>query len=59
LDDLAIRYPKIEELGLRDRFMARERGLHETCFYEGRCPIPLLEKDIEKVKKYIKDIEKL
>lgn len=50
---------EIREKGFRDRYMAREQRLHEDCFYTGICPIPLIEEDIQKVKKYIEDIEEL
>jgi uncharacterized protein (UPF0332 family) len=59
LDELAIKDPKVKEKGLRDRYMARDKSLHEHCFYEGHCPLPLLEEDIQKVKMYIEDIEEL
>ena len=52
--------PHIEALGLRDRFSAREKTLHEDCFYERICPIESLEKEIkEKVKSYIEDVERM
>lgn len=59
LVELAKTDPKVEEKGLRDRYMAREQSLHEYCFYEGIYDLSLLEKDFEKVKKYIEDIEEL
>ena len=52
--------PEVRELGIRDRFSARARHLHEECFYEGSCPVDLLEEEItEKVKAYIDDVERL
>ncbi|MFQ6071878.1 MAG: PaREP1 family protein [Methanosarcinales archaeon] len=50
---------KIREKGIRDRYMAREQSLHEDCFYDGIFTLSLLEEDIQKVKKYIEDIEEL
>lgn len=55
--DFARGYAEVEERGLRDRYMAREQALHEYCFYEGIYDISLLERDIQKVKQYIEDIE--
>ena len=49
----------IREKGLVDRFSARDHHLHEQCFYEGYCEPDLLEENIEKVKRYIEDIEEL
>lgn len=50
--------PYIKMLGLRDRFSAWEKTLHEDCFYEGICYIEAVEEEIkEKVKSYIEDIE--
>ena len=59
LDELTRADSALKTLGLRDRFMARESSLHEKCFYEGYCPLDLLEEDFEKVRKYIEDIEKI
>jgi HEPN domain-containing protein len=50
---------KIKELGIRERYMAREQSLHEDCFYDGICPLPLLEEDFQKVQRYIEDIENI
>lgn len=59
LADLERLDPRIKELGFRDRFGAREHYLHEDCFFEGICPIDLLEEDIfQKVKDYLADVEK-
>lgn len=50
--------PRVKELGFRDRFGAREHYLHEDCYFDGICPIDLLEEDIlQKVKAYIDDVE--
>lgn len=50
--------PHIENLGLRDRYGARERYLHQMTFYNGIIDEEMLKKEIRKVKKYIEDIEK-
>jgi hypothetical protein len=59
LDELTMADGTLKVLGLRDRFAARSESLHEKCFYEGYCPIALLEEDFEKVKGYIEDIERI
>jgi hypothetical protein len=51
--------PKIEELGLRDRYGARERYLHEMTFYDGIVDVDMLKREVGKVRKYITDVEKL
>ena len=48
---------RVRELGLRDRFAARSQTLHEECFYQGICPLELIEEDLIKVREYLKDIE--
>ena len=42
---------------LRDRFEARAHSLHAQCFYDGVCPLGLVEKDLAKVGNYITLIE--
>ncbi|GEM_PF-462875 len=59
LDEIERRYLEIRKLGFRDRYSARERHLHELCFYENECPPLRIEEELEKVKKYIEDIEKI
>ena len=59
LVELTLTDPSLDGLGLRDRLMARNQILHQGCFYEGYCPIPLLDDEFSKVKKYIEDIERL
>ncbi|MEM1574724.1 MAG: PaREP1 family protein [Nitrososphaerota archaeon] len=56
LEDLS---PDIEKLGLRDKYGARERYLHEMTFYDGIIDIEMLRREIGKVKEYIEDVEKL
>ena len=51
--------PKVEELGLRDRYGARERYLHEMTFYEGIVDVEMLRREVAKVKKFIEDAESL
>ncbi len=59
LRELERKYPELENYGFRDRYLARERNLHEIVFYEGIIDIEDIKVEFEKVKKYIKDIEKL
>ena len=53
------RYEEVKRLGLADRYSARERNLHGLVFYEGIIDRELLAKEIDKVKKYIEDVEKI
>lgn len=51
--------PKVEMLGLRDRYGAREKYLHEMTFYDGIVDVEMLKREVEKVKKHIADVENL
>jgi hypothetical protein len=51
--------PEVESLGLRDRYSARERNLHELVFYEGVIDVNDVEFELEKAKKYVEDVRKL
>jgi hypothetical protein len=51
--------PEVESLGLRDRYSARERNLHELVFYEGVVDVNDVEFELEKAKKYVEDVRKL
>jgi hypothetical protein len=51
--------PEVEGLGLRDRYSARERSLHELVFYEGVVDVNDVEFELEKAKKYVEDVRKL
>jgi hypothetical protein len=59
LERLEDRDPSIEALGLRDRYGARERYLHEMTFYDGIVDAEMLKREVVKVKRYIEDVEKL
>ena len=59
LDKIAKSKPEIEEYEFRDRYSARERYLHELCFYENECPLERIESELKKVEKYLKDVENL
>lgn len=43
---------------LRREFESKAHSLHAECFYNGVCPLYIIEKDIKKVADYIKLIEK-
>ena len=59
LRELERNYSGFENYGFRDRYSARERNLHEMVFYEGIIDVEDIKIELEKVKKYIEDIEKL
>ena len=58
LDKIIEIKPEIEEYGFRDRYSARERYLHELCFYENECPPNRIELELKKVEKYLEDVKK-
>jgi len=58
LDKLEER-PVVERLGLRDRYGARERYLHQMTFYDGIIDLEMLKIEVEKVRRYISDVERL
>lgn len=57
--ELSEKDEKAKELGLKDRYMAREQTLHEYCFYEGIFSLGIIEEEFEKVEKYIEDVMRL
>jgi hypothetical protein len=57
LDRIEESEPEVEKLGLRDRYGARERYLHEMTFYDGIIDPELLKREIEKVRKFIEDVQ--
>jgi len=59
LEDLEARYPKVSELGLRDRFGARGYYLHIQGFHEGMLSDIEVGRELTKVKEYIDNIEKI
>ncbi|MEM0312902.1 MAG: PaREP1 family protein [Thermoplasmatales archaeon] len=59
LRELETRIPEIRELMLRDRYGARERHLHEMVFYEGNIDIEDMKYELEKVRAYLNDIDKM
>jgi hypothetical protein len=59
LSELEKTEPKIEGLGFRDRYSAKEKNLHETIFYEGLVDIDEAEFKLEKARRYVDDVKKL
>lgn len=59
LDRLEKIDPNVKEKGISDRYSARDNHLHRQGFYEGICEPSLIEPDILKIERYIKDIEEL
>jgi hypothetical protein len=48
----------VRRLGLRDRYMARYKALHEA-FYEGVADREEVRVELEKARKYVEDVEEL
>ncbi|RSN77478.1 hypothetical protein D6D85_02565 [Candidatus Methanodesulfokora washburnensis] len=59
MDKLEEEDPEVEKLGLRDRYGARERYLHEMTFYDGIIDPDMLRREMEKVKKFIEDVQRI
>lgn len=59
LEDLEAKYPRISELGLRDRFGARGYYLHIQGYHEGMLSDTEVERELVKAKEYVEDIEKI
>jgi len=51
--------PRVEELGFRDRYGARERYLHMMTFYDGIIDLDMLRREVDKVKKYVSDVKNI
>jgi len=49
---------KLKDKGILDRFMAREKSLHESCFYDGQIEnLDFIDSEIKKVEKLKEDLE--
>lgn len=59
LDKIEEEEPEVEKLGLRGRYGAREKYLHEVTFYDGIIDRELLKREVEKVKRFIVDVQRL
>ena len=51
--------PEVEKMGLRDRYGARERYLHEMTFYNGIIDPEMLKVEVKKVRRYLDDVREL
>lgn len=59
LRELESRVPEAAKLGLRDRFGARGYYLHILGYHEGSLREDEVAEELEKVRMYIEDVEKL
>jgi len=59
LDLIEEREPEVEKLGLRDRYGARERYLHQMAFHDGIIDPELLRREVEKVRRFVEDVASL
>jgi hypothetical protein len=59
LDRIEGAEPEVEKLGLGDGYGARERYLHEMTFRDGIIDPELLRREVEKVKRFIEDVQRL
>jgi len=59
LEELSTKDDQVKNLGLRERFMAREYTLHLRCFYDGEYTLDAIREELEKAKQFIDDVAKL
>jgi hypothetical protein len=59
LRELEVKIPEIRESMFRDGYGARERHLYEIVFYEGNIDIDDIRYELDKVKAYLDDVEKM
>lgn len=59
IHELEKEHHDIAKLRFRDRYGAKERYLHELVFYEGIIDVEDVRIELEKVRKYIEDVERL
>ena len=59
LRELEKKVPEAAELGLRDRFGAKGYYLHILGYHEGSLRDEEVAEELERVKRYIEDVEKL
>ena len=50
---------RVRSLRMLDRFSAMEATLHNDCFYDGDCRLPLVPDVIEEAREYLDDVEAL
>lgn len=59
LNSLERRDRRFRAFHLLDRFSAMEANLHNDCFYDGDCRLPLIPDIIEDAREYLDDVESL
>jgi hypothetical protein len=59
LFDLQKREKAIARLNLREKYGCFMRSLHIDAFYDGDVSMKRIERDLNKVKEYIKEVEKI
>lgn len=60
LEELILREPELDKLGLWERLHSRESRLHVSAFYDGECePVDVIKRKILETKDYIEDIKKV
>ncbi len=59
LNALERRNRRFRAFRMLDRFSAMEATLHNDCFYDGECRLPLVPDVIENAREYLDDVESL
>ena len=59
LEELERVDPVVANLGLMDRFSARDHHLHEQGFYEGILDLTTVKIELKKVERYVNDVKSL
>ena len=59
LNALERRNRRLRSFRMLDRFAAMEATLHNDCFYDGECRLPLVPDVIENAREYLDDVESL
>ena len=59
LNGLERRYRRFRALRILDRFSSMEATLHNDCFYDGDCRLPLVPDVIEDAREFLDDVESL
>lgn len=59
LNAIERRNRRVRALRMLDRFAAMEAILHNRCFYDGDCRLPLVPDVIEEAREFLDDVESL
>lgn len=59
LNGLERRYRRFRALRILDRFSSMAATLHNDCFYDGDCRLPLVPDVIEDAREFLDDVESL